>query len=99
MMGQTIHVILKVNPLRLLMMKPSSLNGRLAKLAILLSQYEMQFLLQKATKGQVVAGFLAEHPDSRAIRLYEDLSDEIAEVYMTQTSFEEQVWQLFFDDT
>ena len=35
--------------------------------------------------------FLAEYPDPRAIRLYEDLPDEIAEVYMTQTSFEEQV--------
>jgi len=29
--GQTIHLISKVNPLRLLMTKPSSLNGRLAK--------------------------------------------------------------------
>ena len=40
---------------------------------------------------------MAEHPDSRAIRLYEDLPDEITEVYMTQMSFEEQAWQLFFD--
>jgi len=39
-----------------------------------------------------VVDFLAEHPDPRATRLYEDLPDEIAEVYMTQTSFEEQVW-------
>ena len=34
---------------------------------------------------------LAEHPDSKATRLYEDLPNEIIEVYMTQTSFEEQV--------
>jgi len=51
LVGQTIHVILKVNPLRLLMIKPSSVNGRLAKWAILLSQHEMQFLPQKAVKG------------------------------------------------
>jgi len=31
LVGQTIHVISKVNPLRLLMTKLSSLNGRLAK--------------------------------------------------------------------
>ena len=43
LVGQTIHVISEVNPLRLLMMKPSSLNDRLAKW-ILLSQYEKQFL-------------------------------------------------------
>jgi len=44
LVGQTIHVISKVNSLRLLMTKPSSLNGQLAKWALLLSQYEMQFL-------------------------------------------------------
>ena len=57
---QTVHVVLKVNPLRLLMTKPSSLNGRLVKWAILLSQYEMQFLPQKAVKGQAVV--LAQRP-------------------------------------
>jgi len=44
----------------------------------------MQFLLQKVVKGQVVADFLAEHPNSRTTRLYEDLSDEIAEVCMAR---------------
>jgi len=47
-------------------------------------------------KEQAVADFLAEHPDPRMTKLYEDLSDEIARVCMTQMSFEEQVWQLFF---
>jgi len=44
-----------------------------------------------------MADFLAEHLDPIAIRLYEDLLDEDSEVYITQTSLEEQVWQLFFD--
>ena len=79
------------------MTKPSSLNGKLTKWAILLSQYEMHFLPQKVMKGQAVADFLAEHPDLRVTKLYEDLTDEVAEVCMTQTSFEGQVWQLFFD--
>jgi len=48
-------------------------------------------------RGQEVTDFLAKHSDPRATRLYEDLSDEIIEVYMTQTSFEEQVQKLFFD--
>ena len=96
-LGQTINVISKVNPLRLLMTKPSSLNGRLTKWAILLSQYEMHFLPQKAVKGQAVADLLAEHPDPKATKLYDDLPDEVAEACQTQTSFERQVWQLFFD--
>jgi len=57
----------------------------------------MHFLPQKAVKGQAVADFLAEHPDPRATELYEDLPDEVAEVCQTQTSFEGQIWQLFFD--
>jgi len=58
----------------------------------------MQFLPQKAVKGQAMADFLTEHPDPRMTKLYEDLPDEVAEVFLTQTSFEGQVWQLFFDN-
>ena len=58
----------------------------------------MQFLPQKTVKGQAVADFLAEHPDLRTTKLYEDLQDEVAEVCLTQTFFEGQVWQLFFDN-
>ena len=57
----------------------------------------MHFLPQKAIKGQAVGDFLAEHPDPRATKLYDDLPDEVAEACQTQTSFERQVWQLFFD--
>src|SRR3954462_10446160 len=72
LVGQTIHVISKVNPLRLLMTKPSSLNGRLAKWAILLSQYDMHFLPQKAIKGQAIADFMAKNPAPGSGRPYED---------------------------
>jgi len=57
----------------------------------------MYFLPQKVVKGQAVADFLAEHSDLRAIELYENLPGEVAEISLTQTSFEGQVWQLFFD--
>lgn len=51
LVGQTIQVISKANPLRLLMTKLPALNGRLAKWVILLSQYDMKFLPQKAING------------------------------------------------
>ena len=44
-----------------------------------------------------MADFLAEHPEPRVTELNEDLPDEVAEVCQTQTSFERQTWQLFFD--
>jgi len=55
---------------------------------MLLSQYEMQFLPQKAVKRQAVADFLAEHPDLRMTKLYTVLLDEVTVVCLTQTSFE-----------
>jgi len=79
------------------MTRPSSLNYRLAKWAILLSQYEMQFMPQKAIKGQTMADFLADHLISGSSKLYDNLSDEIAKVNVTRVSPEEQVWQLFID--
>ncbi|XP_020243371.1 uncharacterized protein LOC109821605 [Asparagus officinalis] len=95
LVGQIIHVISKVNPLRVLMKKPSSLNCQLAKWAILLSQYDMQFMPQKAVKGQAVVDFLADHLVSGLSKLYEDLPDEVAESCVAQEVM--QVWKLFFD--
>ena len=54
LVDQIIHVISRVNPLRLLMTKPGSLNSILAKWALFLSQYDMLFVPQKAIKGQAL---------------------------------------------
>jgi len=97
LMGQRIHVIFRVNPLQLFMIRPSSLNCRLAKWVILLSQYELQFMPQKIIKGQAVADLLADHPVLETSKLYDNHLDEIAEVIVINASLEEQVWQLFFE--
>ena len=57
----------------------------------------MRFLPQKSVKGQAVADFLADHLVIESSKFYEDLPDEVAEACMTQASFEDQIWQLFFD--
>lgn len=51
---------------------------------------------QKSIKGQVIANFLIECPILEYSKLCEDIMDEVAESNMV---FEEQVWQLFFNDT
>jgi len=94
LVGRTIHVISRVNPLRLLMTKPGSLNSRLAKWALLLSQYDMILTPQKAVKGQALAEFLAAHPVPEQSKLHEDIPDEVFESNATS---EEEVWQMFFD--
>jgi len=52
----------------------------------------MQFMPQKAIKGQPVADFLVNHLVLGSLKLYDDLPDEIAEVNMINVSSEEQVW-------
>ena len=52
---------------------------------------------QKVIKGQAVVDFLADHSVPGTSKLYDNLSDEIAEVNVINASSEEQVWQLFFD--
>ena len=94
LVGQTIHVISRVNPLRLLMTKSGSLNSRLAKWTILLSQYDMLFVPQKAIKGQTLADFLAVHPVPESSKHHEDIRDEIFESNIIS---EDEVWQIFFD--
>jgi len=89
LIGQTIHVISRVNPLRILMIKPYSLNSRLANWAILLFQYDMTFVPQKAIKGQALADFLAAHPIIETSKLYEDILDKVIEPNMTSS---DDVW-------
>ena len=65
------------------MIKSGSLNSRLAKWAILLSQYDILFVPQKAVKGQALADFLATHLVLESSNLHEDISDEVFESNMT----------------
>ena len=88
-----LHVISRVNTLQILMIKPSSLNFRLASWVILLFQYDMTFVPQKAIKGQALADFLAAHPVSESSKLH-DILDEVIEVNITSI---DDVWHLFYD--
>src|SRR3954465_5059993 len=62
---------------------------------MLLSQYDMHFLPQKATKGQAIVDLLAENPRSNSAILFEELPDGTAEVHSTQVN--PSVWQMYFD--
>jgi len=44
-----------------------------SKMGHIVSEYEIQFMPQKAIKGQAVANFLADHPVLGTSKLYEDL--------------------------
>ncbi|XP_020263162.1 uncharacterized protein LOC109839144 [Asparagus officinalis] len=91
LVGQTIHVISQVNPIWVFMTQSSALNWRLARWALLLSQYDIHFKPQKTVKartsatGRVIAGVgvvsisSQNHILPRAVSLTEPCSNNVAE--------------------
>ncbi|XP_020258925.1 uncharacterized protein LOC109835356 [Asparagus officinalis] len=94
LVGQTIHVISRMNPIRVFMTQPAALNWRLARWALLLSQYDIHFMPQKSVKGQAICDLMASHPLGSKTDLFEDLPDEPPEVNVTSLP---ELWQMFFD--
>ncbi|KAG9450001.1 hypothetical protein H6P81_009966 [Aristolochia fimbriata] len=68
------------------------LSGRLAKWALLLSEFEINFIPQKAIKGQGLANFLADHPISAEWEVSENLPDE--EVFYIEVL---PPWRMYID--
>ena len=67
------------------MTKSSFLNSRLANWAMLLSQYDMNFVPQKTIKGQALADFLAAHRIPKTLKLQEDILDKVIKANMTSS--------------
>ncbi|XP_020263326.1 uncharacterized protein LOC109839307 [Asparagus officinalis] len=71
-----------------------TLNWRLARWALLLSQYDIHFMPQKSVKGQAICDLMASHPLRAKTNLFEDFPDELPEVNLTSSP---EIWQMFFD--
>ncbi|KAA3465325.1 reverse transcriptase [Gossypium australe] len=69
MLYHTTWLISKLDPLKY-MMKSTALNGRMVRWQILLSEFDIVYVSQKAMKGSAVANFLAR----RALEEYEPLN-------------------------
>lgn len=52
LLSNTVYLVSKINPLKVLVTKAGSLNAHMAKWSILLSQYDIRYTPQKAIKGQ-----------------------------------------------
>ncbi|XXG68190.1 hypothetical protein AAC387_Pa06g1334 [Persea americana] len=95
LLSNTTYLISRINLLKVLVTKEGSLNARLAKWSILLSQFDIRYVPQKAIKGQALADFLAEHPLPKDSPLRDDLPDE--PVYNVEISSLNASWNMYFD--
>ncbi|XP_070030026.1 uncharacterized protein [Nicotiana sylvestris] len=87
----------RMDPLKYIFQKPMP-TGKLAKWQILLSEFDIVYVTQKAVKGQAVADHLAENPiggEYEPLKMYfpdEEIAfigEDIAESY--------DGWRMFFD--
>jgi len=61
MQAYTIQVISKAYCKKYILSRPI-LNGQLTKWVVILKQYDIVYVPQRAVKGQTLADFLADHP-------------------------------------
>ncbi|KAA3459221.1 RNA-directed DNA polymerase (Reverse transcriptase), Ribonuclease H-like protein [Gossypium australe] len=98
MLCHTTWLISKLDPLKY-MMESTALNGRMARWQILLSEFDIVYVNQKAVKGSVITDFLA----SRALDDYETLNfdfpnEDLMFVAATdEDTLEDYPWKLKFD--
>lgn len=76
LMFNTLYMVSRINPLKILMTKADSLNDRLAKWYILLSCYGIRYTPAKVIKGQALADFLAKNHLPKDSEFINDLPDE-----------------------
>ena len=75
MQAYTTHVIAKAVPIKYVLSRPV-VSGCIARWAVLLQQYDLAYVPQKAVKGQALANFLADHPVPSDWEFFDDFPDE-----------------------
>ncbi|CAM8984212.1 unnamed protein product [Rhodiola kirilowii] len=91
MQAHTVHIVSKADPIKYILSRPV-LSGRLAKWAMLVKQYDLVFVPQRATKGQAIANFFADHPVPAEWEFSIDLPGE--DIFYIDVL---PPWQMFFD--
>jgi ribonuclease HI len=91
MLVHPIQLIVKADPIRYVLNQPA-LMGRLGKWAVIMIEFDIMYVSQKAIKGQALDDFLAAHhvPDNSSLVV--DLPDE--DVFTVDV---ELPWELYFD--
>ncbi|KAL0420667.1 UNVERIFIED_CONTAM: hypothetical protein Slati_3089600 [Sesamum latifolium] len=87
----SIRLISRADPVKFVMSRPV-LSGRLATWSIVFNQYEIEYVPQKAIKGQALANFLADYPMPAEWDISDDFPNE--DVFSVEIL---PAWTMFFD--
>ncbi|XP_061990859.1 uncharacterized protein LOC133709212 [Rosa rugosa] len=107
MLSFTTCIIAQTDLVKYMLSRPI-LRGRIGKWVLALSEFSLQYVPQKAVKGQAIADFLAHHPmlDTLAVRDLEVATETITRPDLTclpeyaalyQATVSLQPWVLYFD--
>ena len=91
MQAYIVCLITEANPIKYILSRPV-VSGPIARWAVLLQQYDLAYIPQKAIKGQALADFLADHPVPSDWEFSDDFSDE--DVFYIEVM---PPWMMFFD--
>ncbi|XP_060195050.1 uncharacterized protein LOC132624263 [Lycium barbarum] len=97
MAAYTTHLITKLDPLRYKFDQPMPI-GKLAKWQMLLSEFDIQYVAQKAVKGQGLADLLARSPvDDNPVPLWTYFPDEEIMTIEGEENEDELGWKVYFN--
>ena len=91
-------LISKLNPIKYIFEKPS-LSGRITRWQVLLSEYDIQYVSQKAIKGSAIAEFLVDRTEEEYEQMkFEFLNEDLLAIFQIEDeSTLEDTWKLYFD--
>ena len=97
-LSHTTWLISKMDPIKYIFEKPT-LTRRIARWEMLLSEFDILYVTQKAIKGSALAEFLAHQPvNNYQPTQPEFLDEDIMALFATkESSDDEGKWTLFFD--
>ncbi|XP_017984348.1 PREDICTED: uncharacterized protein LOC18587011 [Theobroma cacao] len=99
MLYHTSLLIAKLDPIKYIFEKPS-LSGRVVRWQVLLSEYDIVYVSQKAIKGSAIADFLAKRvEEDYELMDFEFPNKDLMSVCQTnkEESKEKENWKMFFD--
>ena len=99
MLYHTTWLIAKLDPIKFIFEKPS-LSERVVRWQVLLSEFNILYVSQKAIKGSAIADFLAERANEKYEPMSFDFPDEDLMAVLQieeEESLEEDGWRMYFD--